>query len=425
MTPPLVTRTTGDIIPASDHNDTKSYIQDGTYRVKTAYLLANPGSAPTPAAGVLYFDTTAGKFKGCNDGSSFVNLVGGGGISGYQATYVVKTGGSVGTDCTHTTIASAVSDAGTSGVKKIYILAGTYDEALTLNSSNYNGLILEGESMEKTIIRRNSGTSTMLAIQESAQNILVRNMTFNSTTGSGIANMISLAPGASAGAKAMFNLHFENLMIYHNGATDTSSPNAFWVYDGSYSGVTTIQGLYITGCQFYNTGAAKTFIWLGGDPYNADCTLYDVHITDNYFSGIPIDVDPADSGNSVVTRGLIQLYSQTWTYGGAPTVKNVVITNNTIYSNNSGTYGTAIHLFTWTKPSVSSASYITNINIRGNVIISAAATNNYGIYSLAQGTNAFSDGFTITANVFRTTAAGQIVNSGATNLVDSGNNKLT
>jgi len=35
---PLVERSTGDIIPASDHNDVKDYIEDGTYRVNTLSL---------------------------------------------------------------------------------------------------------------------------------------------------------------------------------------------------------------------------------------------------------------------------------------------------------------------------------------------------------------------------------------------------
>lgn len=38
MAAPLVERSTGDIIPASDHNDVKDYIEDGTYRVNTLSL---------------------------------------------------------------------------------------------------------------------------------------------------------------------------------------------------------------------------------------------------------------------------------------------------------------------------------------------------------------------------------------------------
>lgn len=38
MTAPLITRATNDVIPASDHNDVKSYIEDGTYRVNTLSL---------------------------------------------------------------------------------------------------------------------------------------------------------------------------------------------------------------------------------------------------------------------------------------------------------------------------------------------------------------------------------------------------
>lgn len=38
MAAPLVDRNTGDIIPASDHNDVKDYIEDGTYRTNTLSL---------------------------------------------------------------------------------------------------------------------------------------------------------------------------------------------------------------------------------------------------------------------------------------------------------------------------------------------------------------------------------------------------
>jgi len=38
MSPPLVDRNTGDVIPAADHNDVKDYVEDGTYRVNTLSL---------------------------------------------------------------------------------------------------------------------------------------------------------------------------------------------------------------------------------------------------------------------------------------------------------------------------------------------------------------------------------------------------
>ena len=38
MAAPLVDRSTGDTIPAADHNDVKDYIEDGTYRVNTLSL---------------------------------------------------------------------------------------------------------------------------------------------------------------------------------------------------------------------------------------------------------------------------------------------------------------------------------------------------------------------------------------------------
>lgn len=44
MTAPLVDRNTGDVIPASDHNDVKDYIEDGAYRVNTSALSINGSS---------------------------------------------------------------------------------------------------------------------------------------------------------------------------------------------------------------------------------------------------------------------------------------------------------------------------------------------------------------------------------------------
>ena len=38
MAAPVVERSTGDVIPASDHNDVKDYIEDGTYRINTLSL---------------------------------------------------------------------------------------------------------------------------------------------------------------------------------------------------------------------------------------------------------------------------------------------------------------------------------------------------------------------------------------------------
>ena len=41
MSTPLVDRTTGDVIPASDHNDTKDYIEDAAYRINTLAIEIN------------------------------------------------------------------------------------------------------------------------------------------------------------------------------------------------------------------------------------------------------------------------------------------------------------------------------------------------------------------------------------------------
>ena len=53
MSPPLVDRNTGDIIPASDHNDVKDYVEDGTYRVNTLSLSIGGNSAINSAQDFL------------------------------------------------------------------------------------------------------------------------------------------------------------------------------------------------------------------------------------------------------------------------------------------------------------------------------------------------------------------------------------
>jgi len=170
MSPPLAERNTGDIIPAADHNDVKDYIEDGTYRVKTAYLLTVPGSAPSAAKGIIYYDSGTDKFKQCTDGSNFTDLGG-----GYQPTYIVKTGGTVGVDCTHTTIAAAISDAQT-GLKYIYIKNGTYAETLTINWADVS---LVGESKAGVQIQPPSGHG----INIRSTGITIKNLTVNNPTG--------------------------------------------------------------------------------------------------------------------------------------------------------------------------------------------------------------------------------------------------
>ena len=420
MSPPLVSRSTGDIIPASDHNDVKSYIEDGTYRVKTSYLLSEPGSAPSAAAGIIYFDSGAVKFKGCEDGANFVNLVSAS-SAGYQACYVVKSGGSVGTNCTHTSIASALTDVAAGTVRRVFVKAGIYDEALTMTSSAYSGIVLEGESMESTIIRRDSGTAMMLIISTAGGgptngNILIRNLTFNSTVNSGggntNSNMLNL--NLNGASNILQNIHFENVSFYHNGphATDlySSGPYAIMCY---LSSVTVyLKGLRFSGCQFFNTGETKGFMMIHAD--DDTIKLEDVKIIDCYFNGNTRDIDPASTSLLNLDRALINVECLN---SASPIVKNLVIANNTIIANCTGTYGSAIFLHS------NNTGSVLNANIAGNNILSAGATTTYGIVLYKQGGTL--DGVTITGNTIRSTTSDQIINSGATNLIDSGNNKLT
>lgn len=75
MAAPLVERSTGDVIPASDHNDVKDYIEDGTYRVNTlslniggtelvdSNLYVKPVRVVAPDAGGILFYASDGTTK--------------------------------------------------------------------------------------------------------------------------------------------------------------------------------------------------------------------------------------------------------------------------------------------------------------------------------------------------------------------------
>lgn len=70
----LVDRNTGDVIASADHNEIKDYIEDGAYRVKTKYILLEPGSEPSVAQGEIYFNSSSDRFYASTDGSNFVNI---------------------------------------------------------------------------------------------------------------------------------------------------------------------------------------------------------------------------------------------------------------------------------------------------------------------------------------------------------------
>ena len=67
MAAPLVDRNTGDVIPASDHNDVKDYIEDGTYRVNTLSLeiggtevIDSSGTVSVPSGQKVVLDGSGG-----------------------------------------------------------------------------------------------------------------------------------------------------------------------------------------------------------------------------------------------------------------------------------------------------------------------------------------------------------------------------
>jgi hypothetical protein len=72
MTAPLVTRSAGDIIFSSDHNDVMAYVESGTYRVNTTYVVNQPVTLPTSlgTVGVIAYDTSISTLKFSNNGGT-------------------------------------------------------------------------------------------------------------------------------------------------------------------------------------------------------------------------------------------------------------------------------------------------------------------------------------------------------------------
>jgi hypothetical protein len=93
MSPPLVTRSTGDIIPASDHNDILPYIETGQYRVLTKYLALDAQTLPsggTATDGWIAYDKSVYQLKYTNNGGSVWNTIGNS-LGKYQTTFTGQT----------------------------------------------------------------------------------------------------------------------------------------------------------------------------------------------------------------------------------------------------------------------------------------------------------------------------------------------
>jgi hypothetical protein len=77
MAAPLVDRTVNDIIPPSDHNDVKDYIEDGAYRVKTAWTtMIGQSSSTSVDNNSIFIDSSDGHKLKHKDNSGVVTEVG-------------------------------------------------------------------------------------------------------------------------------------------------------------------------------------------------------------------------------------------------------------------------------------------------------------------------------------------------------------
>ena len=90
MSAPLVERSTGDLIPAADHNDIMPYIENGTYRVNTLSLqiqgteiitedgYVTPVRVQAPdSGGILFYDSAGTTMIAKLDESGNLHIKGG------------------------------------------------------------------------------------------------------------------------------------------------------------------------------------------------------------------------------------------------------------------------------------------------------------------------------------------------------------
>lgn len=94
MAPPLVDRATNDLIPASDHNDVKDYLEDAAYRINTLSL--NVGGteviSSTRAASFISLSLTTTPLGASSGGTSFGSYTKGDILVASGASTLVKLG---------------------------------------------------------------------------------------------------------------------------------------------------------------------------------------------------------------------------------------------------------------------------------------------------------------------------------------------
>jgi len=176
--------------------------------------------------------------------------------------YIVKTGGTIGIDCTHTTIASAITDSLTSGNPKyIFVKNGTYSELLSLTSSS-SGITLEGESNSATILNRTSGgDGNLIYVYTGTSDITIKNFKFNLggtptiktiqfnnniviSTGSGTYNpaVCFYIVKPSSTTPYMYDITMNNNLVYASGATNDYGLTTY-NNNATCDGVTTVGNL--------------------------------------------------------------------------------------------------------------------------------------------------------------------------------------
>jgi len=130
MAAPIVERSTGDVIPANDHNDVKDYIEDGTYRVNTLSLSIGGTEIINSAGGVVLLVAPADHtYSG-----TVASLTAGEAITSGQICYLkadgkmwlAKADAEITSGSSLVTLATAAMDAEATGV---FLLKGFFQDA--------------------------------------------------------------------------------------------------------------------------------------------------------------------------------------------------------------------------------------------------------------------------------------------------------
>ena len=340
--------------------------------------------------------------------------------------YVVKTGGLLGVDCTHTTIASALTDAAVAtGAKEIFIKNGTYTEAVSIGADNTT---LVGESMNGVIIQQLvTGAGAVIYVPNYKQ-FAIRTMTVKCATASasisGVYIYNNLNPGQTLYDYRIENCHF----ICNNFAYSDGNASLFMSVYGTATTGNIIKGVVVRGCFFEST---IPHVAIGGmviTPNNQACYLHHVKIVDNYFIGKTTTDNPNTTIGDGSIVGMVGFVANNSQNGGTCTIEHIIFSGNTMECDYTPyTYCVPV-CFHADNAQGGGIAIMRRYNAENNVIATYGGTNQYGIIVERQpvaGTATNDQGTVVGNTTNGPGGTNAVLNIGTcTNVVDSGNNKL-